>query len=253
MKRGYTALLAFLLAWTLLIGLILGWLLADMGLQVRNGISKLVIETEDRKQFIPTLATPGGAIVPTKTPLMTATPSAISENGPAFPFLTLPFSDTFDGWIRPEWTVIKGMPVVIDGRLCNSHLWTTLGLMYRLPDSFIIGFDYYFSVTWPTHDYILLQIGDNFAINIDYRDLKFRLYDGENWATVGTKKLRRREGKIDIVINKDRVQVYLSKEPLSNLSYPFGDVSYTKLTIRGRDASEAFCIDNFYINKNSNY
>lgn len=79
---------------------------------------------------------------------------------------------------------MKGMPVVIDGRLCNSHLWTTIGLTYRLPDSFVVGFDY--SVTpiralgGTVNDYILLQIGEKFKISIGGDKLIFLLYDGKN-------------------------------------------------------------------------
>lgn len=69
MKKGHIALLTFLLAWTLLIGLILGWLLADMGLQI-SGISKPIVEDEDRKKLVPTFAT---TRLPTRTPLITST------------------------------------------------------------------------------------------------------------------------------------------------------------------------------------
>lgn len=66
---------------------------------------------------------------------------------------------------------------------------------------------------------------------------------------MSTKKLQWHEGNIDIITSRSRIQVYLNNEPLSSLSYLYGDILGIKLTIRGKEG-QYFCVDNFYIDTN---
>ena len=189
------------------------------------------------------------AILPTRTPRITETSSPLSTEDTETPPLTLPFVDTFDDWIRPEWTVIEGMPVVVNGRLCNAHVPLILELRYRLPDSYTISFDYFLEVNVFNDASVWLRIGDLVEVSMDDASFRFYLYDAkeQEWFQVGTAGLPSNRSNINIMMSSQKIIATYKDSPLTTLSYPFNKLWPLRLTIVEHDIEQRYCIDNFTI------
>jgi DNA-binding CsgD family transcriptional regulator len=100
----------------------------------------VAIATPTQEQVVATkeiVVTREVVIVVTATPQPLQNPSATPVPG-----ITLPFQDNFDQGMRPEWQVISGEPVLVDGRLQTVHLGDLMLQLGTPPtDSYTIGFD----------------------------------------------------------------------------------------------------------------
>jgi len=137
--------------WGLLLGVILGALLASLGYlgysrfinpqTERSGqeVTQIAVQdtavpvVEEREITVIVSATPEppsptlAPVVQEKIVVVTATPPPATPLPPptSTPSILLPFSDNFDNGPSPAWTILSGTWMVVDGRYTLINAWTS--------------------------------------------------------------------------------------------------------------------------------
>lgn len=138
------------------------------------------------------------------------------------PSLSLPFQDNFDNGIRPEWRVLSGQPVVVDGRLGAATDEVALEIGDSSLSNYVVELDF------AGLDGLDLIMGRNIRYNTYHSENRWEAFQDNKWVYIGRGTPRGRTGHMRLIVQGNSYSVYRNGEALDQLSYglpvggPFG-------------------------------
>uniref|UniRef100_A0A7V3NTL9 Uncharacterized protein n=1 Tax=candidate division WOR-3 bacterium TaxID=2052148 RepID=A0A7V3NTL9_UNCW3 len=196
------------------------------------------------KTTIPTNI-PSPSQPPTEIPTPSETPTSLPTMTPT-PSLALPFLDNFDNGLRPEWQVVKGEPMFINGRVGRTSGELRLSLGDTALSNYTLEFDYYNLRNCANCIFVEMVIGTKInlslvggAIGGDFSRLS--AFDNSQWEDLITDSVSK-EGHVKLQILGNHFNLFLDSIPSEPVIY--GSESDTRGPIVVTINNGAF-IDNF--------
>ena len=188
------------------------------------------------KDPAPTLPRPADTPQPTNTPRPTIAPSPTP-----IPF-PLPFIDNFEQGLNPEWKVVQGQPLILNGWLGAPLDGVTLEIGDNSLGDYAVEFDYDISL-----DGYDITFANSVLLEVSRGVLYWKGNAGGDWTTLyyGHREGIGTDGTLRIVKTGNSYQTFLNGLPHSSITYGLAGQGPLRIFI---DYNEF--IDNFSITPN---
>ena len=171
------------------------------------------------------------------TPSSTETPAPTPTSAVA-----LPFKDDFDQGLRPEWRIMRGEPVVVDGQLRSAGGGDlTIDIGDDSWGDYTVEFDFAkFAYNWAYIDIArTVRFQAHHNTTVSWRALK-----GKDWVAIAPAPEVGSGGHLRLTVKGNQYSVFLNGDPNAHSTITYGTPVKGPLTITIRGAE---VIDNLTI------
>ena len=189
-----------------------------------NTTEPTALNTPVATQVIPTRLPPSPptAVAPTPQPTIpvpTLTRTITPQPQPtAIPTqsVVLPFKDTFSKTYRPEWQVLKGKPIIVNGRLtvADAELTMEIGGDWT---RYTVDFDY--SGVGPIGPDMWLIIAKKLRFTMITREGLWEEFKNDQWVRIAPSKAVNASGHLRLVVDGNNYRIFQDGVILNEITY----------------------------------
>lgn len=182
---------------------------------------------------IPNTPTPSVTLVPTPKPLPTSS-------------VRLPFTDSFNRGIRPEWTVVTGQPLITDSRLRPGNDILELELGNNFGNRYVVDFDYYNENKYMvTYQRLYVMVAHRLVFSWGNFDCSWEEYKDDKWNTIWEGKGWPGNGHFKLTVTGNTYTIPFPGNPTIEITY--GTALNGPLGLKLKPGAQIPAIANFSI------
>jgi type II secretory pathway pseudopilin PulG len=192
-----------------------------------------------------TIAVPTDTPYPTNTvqPTYTPYPTYTAVPIPPTESLSLPFADDFNAGLNPSWKIIRGNPIIVDGKLKPAGDPLQIEIGSGLTGNYAMEFDYFYTKWCCGPAYFEITFGNKQKLTYDNNNLNWSAFQDNKWVNIAQNPHGGYDrGRMKIQTSGNTYEVYINGQLISQIIY--GDSFQGPVDI---SFDNAVWIDNFFL------